>query len=137
VRCPEDASYITGGHPAPLVMREGRIVKTLEGGHRPLFGLPAATGTPLEEFRIGEETLQPGDWLILYTDGLVEARDHNGEFFGEARLIDFVQRAAASGNPPPETVRTLVRAAMEHQNGVLQDDATVLLAYWGTSDLTP
>lgn len=67
----------------------------------------------------------------------MEARDRSGVFFGEARMIDFVQRAAASGNPPPETVRTLVKAVMEHQNGVLQDDATVLLAYWGTSDLTP
>jgi serine phosphatase RsbU (regulator of sigma subunit) len=121
--------YITAGHPAPLLIRGGKVVKTLEGGHRPLFGLPAAAGKPLEEFRIGEE--------ILQADGIVEARDHNGKFFDEARLIDFVQRVAASGNPPPETIRTLVKAVMEHQNGVMQDDATVLLAYWGASDLTP
>jgi hypothetical protein len=38
-------------------------------------------------------------------DGIVEARDHNGEFFGEDRLIDFLRREAASGYPPPETAR--------------------------------
>jgi hypothetical protein len=126
--------YITGGHPAPLLMRHGKVVKALDGGHRPLFGVSAALDTALEDFRVGEEMLQPGDWLIFYTDGVVEARDSTGEFFGEPRLIDFVQRAAASGQPPPETVRRLVKAVMAHQNGVLQDDATVVLAHWGADD---
>lgn len=129
--------YVTGGHPAPLLMRNGKIVKALEGGHRPLFGLAAAIDAPLGSFHVGEEMLQPDDWLILYTDGLVEARDRNGEFFGEARLIDFVQRAAAAGRPPPETVRQLVKAVLQHQKGVLQDDATVVLAHWRAGAGTP
>jgi hypothetical protein len=53
-----------------------------------------------------------------------------GYFFGEERLVDFLRREAASERPPPETVRRLVHAVVRRQRGVLQDDATVLLARW-------
>ena len=105
-------------------MRDGRVVKSLTGGRRTLFGLPTANLSVAEEF------LEPGDWLILYTDGVTEARDEAGNFFGEERLVDFLRREAASDHPPPETARRLVHAVMRHQRGVLQDDATVLLARW-------
>jgi serine/threonine protein phosphatase PrpC len=116
--------YLAAGHPYPLLMRDGRVVKRLTGGRRTLFGLPTANMCVAEEF------LEPGDWLTLYTDGITEARDEAGNFFGEERLVDFLQREAASDHPPPETVRRLVQAVMRHQRGVLQDDATVLLARW-------
>lgn len=74
--------------------------------------------------------LQLGDWLVLHTDGITEARDAAGEFFGEERLVEFLEREAAADAPPPETVRRLVRAVLRHQDGVLQDDATVVLARW-------
>jgi hypothetical protein len=116
--------YINAGHPDPLLMREGKVVKPLHAGHcRPL-------GLGLGELRVGEEVLQPADWLVLYTDGITEARDHTGEFFGEARLFDFLRREAAAGYPSPETARRLIKAVLSHQNGELQDDATVLLARW-------
>jgi serine/threonine protein phosphatase PrpC len=116
--------YLAAGHPYPLLMRDGRVVKRLTGGRRTLFGLPTANMSVAEEF------LEPGDWLTLYTDGITEARDEAGNFFGEERLVDFLRREAASDHPPPETVRRLVQAVMRHQRGVLQDDATVLLARW-------
>ena len=122
--------YLGAGHPYPLLMRDGRVVKSLTGGRRPLFGLPTATMSVAEEF------LEPGDWLTLYTDGITEARDEAGDFFGEDRLADFLRREAASNQPPPETVRRLVHAVMRHQRGVLQDDATVLLARWDPSGET-
>jgi serine/threonine protein phosphatase PrpC len=122
--------YIAAGHPCPLLMRDGKVVKTLTGGRRPLFGL--ATG----DMAVAEEFLEPGDWLILYTDGITEARDEAGNFFGEARLVDFLRREAASSHAPPETVRRLVHAVLRHQHGILQDDASVLLARWDTRGLT-
>ncbi|RSM37661.1 serine/threonine-protein phosphatase [Amycolatopsis balhimycina DSM 5908] len=124
--------YINAGHPRPLVMRAGKIVKPLTAGRC----LPLGLG--LGDLQVGEETLEPEDWLVLYTDGITEARDHTGEFFGEPRLLDFLRREAASGNPPPETARRLTKAVLHHQNGTLQDDATVLLARWTRpSDVTP
>ncbi|GAB7191710.1 hypothetical protein NUM3379_24180 [Kineococcus sp. NUM-3379] len=116
--------YIVAGHPKPLILRQGRVVRTLTAGHRPLFGVNDTA------VAVGEETLQPGDQIVLYTDGVTEARDENGDFFGFQRLTTFLQRAAAATYPPPETVRRLTRAVMEHQHDRLQDDATVLLACW-------
>ncbi|MFI6043775.1 PP2C family protein-serine/threonine phosphatase [Nocardia sp. NPDC051321] len=116
--------YINAGHPEPLIMRAGKIVKPLNAGHR----LPLGLGTG--ELVIAEETLQPEDWLILYTDGVTEARDDAGEFFGTDRLIDLLRREAAAGHPPPETSRRLINAILTHQHNNLQDDATVLLARW-------
>ena len=116
--------YVNAGHPPPLIMRGGKLGKPLTGGRR----LPLGLGP--DELTVGEETLQTEDWLVLQTDGISEARDRNGRFFGEDRLVDFLQREAASGHPPPETARRLIKAVLNHQDGELQDDATVLLARW-------
>jgi hypothetical protein len=116
--------YVNAGHPPPLLLRQGRVVKELAGGRRVPFGIEAGGLT------IGEEILEPGDWLALYTDGITEARDGSGAWFGEDRLKEFLTRAIAAGQAPAETVRRLTQAVMEHQGGLLQDDATVLLARW-------
>jgi serine phosphatase RsbU (regulator of sigma subunit) len=116
--------YVNAGHPPPLLLRTGKVVKRLAGGRRVPFGL----GTV--ELTVAEEALQPGDWLALHTDGVTEARDAAGAWFGEERLADFLTREIAGGQPPPETARRLVHAVLDHQGGLLQDDASVLLARW-------
>lgn len=68
-------------------------------------GLPASLGQA--EGRTARARLEPGDWLVLSTDGVVEARAADGGCFGEPRLIDFLTREVASGDSPPETVRRL------------------------------
>jgi serine phosphatase RsbU (regulator of sigma subunit) len=100
------------------------VVKELTGGRRIPFGLET------EGLTVGEEILQPGDWLALYTDGITEARDATGAWFGEERLVEFLTHEIAAGQPPPETVRRLTQAVLAHQNGELQDDASILLACW-------
>jgi serine phosphatase RsbU (regulator of sigma subunit) len=117
-------TYISAGHTNPFVLRNGRIVRRLDGGRR----LPFGYGSGLVV--AAQEALEPGDWVILHTDGITEARDATGEFFGEARLADFLTREAAAGHPPPETVRRLLHAILEHHHGQLSDDATVLIARW-------
>ncbi|WP_447002734.1 PP2C family protein-serine/threonine phosphatase [Saccharothrix isguenensis] len=118
--------YLNAGHPEPLILRGGRVVKPLTAGHTPPLGL----GLGLGERAVAEELLQPDDWLVLYSDGITEARNARGEFFGETRLADFLHREAAAGNPPPETARRLMQAILTHQGGVFQDDASVVLARW-------
>jgi len=119
--------WINLGHPAPLLLRDGRIVKTLDAPpDAPLgYGLNPA-------LHVHEETLQPGDRLVAYTDGVVEARGPDGEQFGVERLGQFVVRAASAGEPPPETMRRLSQAVLAHQHGNLQDDATQVMLEWGT-----
>jgi len=116
--------YVNAGHPAPLLVRNARVVRELDKGRRLPFGLDTQGLTVAEEF------LQPGDWLALYTDGVVEARDATGAWFGEKRLVEMLTHEIASGQPPPETVRRLNRAVLAHQSGLLQDDASILLARW-------
>jgi serine phosphatase RsbU (regulator of sigma subunit) len=116
--------YLRAGHPAPMLLRDGKVVKSLLGGQRVPFGIEA------DGFSLAEEVLQPGDWLMLHTDGITEARDAAGAWFGEERLADLLTREAAGGRPPPETARRLTQAVLRHQGGHLQDDATILLARW-------
>jgi serine phosphatase RsbU (regulator of sigma subunit) len=83
-------------------------------------------GTP----ELCHDQLEPGDRLLLYTDGIVEANSPDGEPFGLDRFTDFIVRREADGLTAPETLRRLVHTVLAHQNGDLQDDATVVLAEW-------
>jgi hypothetical protein len=116
--------YVNAGHPPPLLLRDGKVVKELTGGQRVPFGLETGGLT------IAEEKLEPGDWLALYSDGVVEARNASGEWFGEELLMHFLTREMAASQPPAETVRRLTQAVLTHHGGLLQDDATILLATW-------
>jgi serine phosphatase RsbU (regulator of sigma subunit) len=68
--------------------------------------------------------------VLLYTDGVTEARSPAGDFFGEQALTDMLVRNLAAGLPAPETMRRIVRALLDHQQGQLTDDATLLLLEW-------
>ena len=116
---------ISAGHPGGIVLRDGKVVKVLP--------TPTALPVTLGHKRppvVVEEALEPGDRLLLYTDGIIEARNPHGEHFGVDRLIDFAVKALADQLPAPETTRRLVHAILDYQDDRLQDDATVLLAEW-------
>ncbi|MEU8662609.1 PP2C family protein-serine/threonine phosphatase [Actinoplanes philippinensis] len=113
---------ISAGHPGGIVVRGGKVVK--------IMPTPTALPVPLGDQRppvVVQESLEPGDRLLLYTDGIVEARSAAGEQFGLDRLTDFTIRAMADQLSAPETTRRLVHAILDHQGDELQDDATVLL----------
>ncbi|MEU4509298.1 PP2C family protein-serine/threonine phosphatase [Nonomuraea wenchangensis] len=113
------------GHPAPVVLRRGQLVATLDAA----FGAPMGLGLGLPT-EPGRYQLEPGDRLLLYTDGVIEAQDPQGELFGLERFIDFVIKREADGVSAPETLRRLINTILDHQRGWLQDDATVLLVEW-------
>ncbi|HEX2361679.1 MAG TPA: PP2C family protein-serine/threonine phosphatase [Jiangellaceae bacterium] len=116
--------YINAGHPAPLLLRHGKAVRALTGGRRMPLGLDDGI------LDVAEETLEPGDRLLLYTDGVIEARDDTGELFGTDRLVDLAERSEVAELPAPETLRRLAHSVMEHQGGLPTDDATILLVEW-------
>ena len=132
---------VNAGHPAPLLLRGSQVIKELDAAPAAPLGLNGllAKVTP-ESFLVLTEQLQPGDRLLLATDGVDEARNAEGEFFGRDRLAQFAAKEAASGVPTPEMMRRLQQAVLRHQVGRLQDDATMLFVEWQTGreqDNTP
>jgi sigma-B regulation protein RsbU (phosphoserine phosphatase) len=120
--------YINAGHPWPVLLRGGKAVGELSGGRRMPLGLNDS------RMQIGEETLEPGDQLLVYTDGVTEARDPAGDMFGVSRLIEQTEYHAAAGLPAPETLRRLAHAVATHHDGPYADDATLVLAQWSSTD---
>ena len=73
--------------------------------------------------RRGEQRLGPGDALLLYTDGVTEARDGNASLFGEERLLESVARLGGRAEP---VVAGLVDDVVAFQAGMPRDDVAVL-----------
>ncbi|HEU5475912.1 MAG TPA: PP2C family protein-serine/threonine phosphatase [Actinophytocola sp.] len=119
--------YLNAGHPPPVLIRRGRMIKTLLSPIRVPLGLGQLSPVPP---RVGSEQLEPGDRVLLHTDGITEARDARGAEFGVDRLVDLAERHHGGGLPAPETLRRIAHAVLEHQRGHLQDDATLLLLEW-------
>ena len=82
--------YVTAGHPPATVIRGSKAVTSLDAALRPPLGIPARSP-------VGEHALEPGDRLLFYTDGITDARNARGEFFGLGRLLDLAERHTTSG----------------------------------------
>lgn len=120
-------TYLNGGHNAPLLSLNGRPFGLWAPPTGALLGFdPDAT------FSTSEMTLQPGDTLVLYTDGVPEAENCSLEQFTVARSEEALSRAGANGNVF-QLVERLAAAvdgfAGEHEQS---DDVTILaLRYCG------
>lgn len=121
-------SWTNAGHPLPLLVRDGRVERELTC--RPT--LPWGMGHIASETQvsIANEELVPGDQVLFYTDGIVEARNSEGEFFGVDRLFDQIGRYSADHLRPEEVVRRIVKAVIDHNVDPLADDATLVLCQW-------
>ncbi|HVL66120.1 MAG TPA: SpoIIE family protein phosphatase [Vicinamibacterales bacterium] len=112
-------TYANAGHYPPIVVRaDGTITKLHEGG--PVLGVFADA-----TYDEGSTTLSSGDRLILYTDGVTEARDAGDQEFGEERLIAAAVANRACSAPALEA--RLSEAVAAFTGGTLQDDATLIV----------
>ncbi|WP_030977650.1 PP2C family protein-serine/threonine phosphatase [Streptomyces sp. NRRL S-1824] len=120
-----EMQLVNAGHPAPLLIRDGRVVQQLESATT----LPVGFGG--EEPRIREHTLQQGDRVLCYTDGIIEEHVNNGEQFGEERLIRCVNRL---GEEPSQGLRADLRRLSHtlkwERRGCTSDDATLFMIEW-------
>ncbi len=120
---PEAGTYIYAncGHNPPVLLRAGGGIEMLDRGGAVLGILPQA------EFETAVVALAPGDTLVLFTDGVVEAANADGEEFGPERLIQVLKSTSASD--VQKMVRAVVREtrAHSHRHGYSDDFTIVIL----------
>jgi serine phosphatase RsbU (regulator of sigma subunit) len=116
--------WLNAGHPAPFHVRDGRVLGDLASPPTLPIGLSDPSTT------VAEAELEPGDRLFFFTDGVVEARSAIGRFFGQDRLMTFLERESASTGSAPEILRRLSHEIIAYQDGSVQDDATTLFLEW-------
>jgi sigma-B regulation protein RsbU (phosphoserine phosphatase) len=114
-------TFAGAGHPPPLLMDAvTRTVKRLDSASGYPVGIDAD-----QTFREANIDLRPGDVLLLYTDGIEEARDPNGVMFG----IDGIEAALhCCSNTPEQLVSTIRRKVTAHENGRPATDDQTLVA---------
>jgi hypothetical protein len=117
--------WLTAGHPQPLVLRDDRRTHTLITTAATPLGVPNR-----DDPVVAQDALQPGDLLLLFSDGLTEARLDGGGRMGVDGLRQFIEREAAAAQAAPETLRRLRRAIVDAHPGELDDDASALVVEW-------
>jgi serine phosphatase RsbU (regulator of sigma subunit) len=117
------------GHPAPLLIRGQRLMAdALSREADPPMGLRSLLYA--RDRQVHTAQLQPGDRVLLYTDGVTEARTADGRLLGLERFADYVIRASATGEIAPETLRRLIHSLLDSQDSRLRDDATIVMVEW-------
>jgi serine phosphatase RsbU (regulator of sigma subunit) len=109
-----------GGHPPALVLHDDETVTVLGESPGMLLGM-----LPGSDFRDVAVTLRPGDALVLYTDGVIEARNRAGEQFGQDGLIALLSTCA--GRSAAGIARRVELAALAHSPDLSDDMAVVVL----------
>jgi phosphoserine phosphatase RsbU/P len=113
-------TYTNAGHLSPLLIRKGEVL--------PLDSNGLVVGAiPFAKYDESCLTVQPGDLLVCYTDGITEPENAYGEMFGEERLIELVRKHAHQDDH--DIVRIVMEAVRSWTGSPeLFDDMTLLLA---------
>lgn len=109
--------YSAAGHPPMLLLRDGKVLEIIENGLI-LAAFDFAT------FSNAVHPLEPGDRFLLYTDGLVEAANANGDFFGQEALSAVLRQTAELA---PSAASDRIISAVQQWSASQEDDLTVLI----------
>jgi sigma-B regulation protein RsbU (phosphoserine phosphatase) len=124
--------YSNGGHNLPYILRTDGRVEAMEA-----FGGLILGAFKHSAYETGEITLQPGDCIFLYTDGITEAMNPDGEQFSNERLVQSLQRV--NGSPVEDIVGKVIDNVKEFTAGATQSDDMTILAvkYAGKGNGSP
>ncbi|MET4580116.1 PP2C family protein-serine/threonine phosphatase [Ottowia thiooxydans] len=113
--------YVNAGHNPPLLMRADGAVEDMPRGQNMALAVMEDI-----KFKQGRVQLNPGDTLLLYTDGVTEAANPEGSLFGESRLNALASEYKAPNSDFPEV---LLEAVRQFEAGAPQtDDITLVTA---------
>lgn len=126
-------TWTNAGHPLPMLIRGGKVVDELDCPPTPPWGLGSLL-QPMTAVTLATAALEPGDAMLFYTDGVVEAHGPGRDQFGTERLADLVGQHASHQLEPEEITRRLVHAVLDYQSDQLTDDATLVLVKWNGPD---
>lgn len=112
--------FINAGHNNPILRRASGQIERLDIGGLPLGIMPEVS------YQAGTVTLAPGDWLIIFTDGLVEAENTHQEEYGEARLLAALERGK-SVEPKDLLKQMMAEVDLFVGNTPQHDDVTCML----------
>jgi phosphoserine phosphatase RsbU/P len=113
-------TYVNAGHNPPVLRRQSGALEHLDAGGIPL-GILEGT-----RYEAGSAVLQNGDWLVVFTDGVVEAENNRGEEYGEQRLLFIVHSGAQLS--PSQLLQSLTDDLDRFVAGAPQhDDITCML----------
>ena len=113
-------TYINAGHNNPILRRSNGLIERLDVG-----GLPMGIQSEAK-YESASVALGPGDWLIIFTDGLVEAENAHQDEYGETRLLGAIAAGAAS-TPAEMLNRLMAELDLFVGNTPQHDDVTCLL----------
>jgi sigma-B regulation protein RsbU (phosphoserine phosphatase) len=121
-----EVTFASAGHDPPVLVPASGDATLVPGEGGRVLGLIEASEFPVNRLRLG-----PGDALVLYTDGVSEAQDGRGGFFGAERLASAV--ASLRGAPPAALTAGVLAAVRAFAGDAPQsDDITILtLRYLG------
>lgn len=112
--------FINAGHPSPLLLRSGKVSEPFTEGSLPVGLIPNT------DYTTAEVQLETGDTLVLFSDGVTEAVNPDGEMFGVSRLID-----SLIGHhllPLDNLLKIVLQCVESFADGASQaDDITVML----------
>lgn len=112
---------VNRGHPPPLVLREGKVQALMPASPMPPLGFEDLVDGP--PAKPESHPFLPGDRLLLYTDGVIEARNRDNDFLPLPEIME----AIPAGTSPQEFLDELHKALVRHTGGRLTDDVAMIL----------
>lgn len=113
--------YVNAGHDSPILVHGGKADTLSLSENMPLGALDEA------EFISKSIHLEPGDILLLYTDGITEAMDAQGHEFGRKKLLETVRAASSGPTDSTGLIESVLSSVRQHACGAVQSDDITML----------